>query len=43
MLKMTGIKLEPISDIDKHFLLKKECEEVFLALLKDIVRRIINT
>ena len=37
MLKMTEIKIELISDIDIIYLLKKEWEEVFLTLLKDLV------
>ena len=42
MLKMTRIKLELISDMTCIYLLKKEWEEVFLTLLKDIVKQIIN-
>ena len=42
MLKMTDVKLEKISDIDKY-LLKKDQEEEFLTLLKDMLRQIINT
>ena len=42
MLKMAKIELELISDIDMY-LLKNELEEVFLILLKDIVKQIINT
>ena len=42
MLKMTRIKLELISDMTGIYLLKKEWEEVFLTLLKDIVKQIIN-
>ena len=52
MLKMTGIELEKISDIsDKYllkyqtntYLLRKEQEEEFLTLLKDMSKKIINT
>ena len=42
MLKMTRIKLELILDMTCIYLLKKEWEEVFLTLLKDIVKQIIN-
>ena len=35
MLKMTGIELELITDIEMQFLLKKEWREVFLTSLKD--------
>ena len=43
MLKMTGVELEKISDIDIYYLLKKGWEEEFLALLKDTVKQITNT
>ena len=42
MLKVTRIKLELILDMAGIYLLKKEWEEVFLTLLKDIVKQIIN-
>ena len=42
MFKMTGIELEVISDIDMHLFIEKG-REVFLTLLKDIVKQIINT
>ena len=42
MLTMTNIELELIVDT-KMYLLKKEWEEVFLTLLKDIVKQITNT
>ena len=42
MLKMTGIELEKISDIDKYSF-RKEQEEEFLTLLKDMPKQIINT
>ena len=42
MLKVTRIKLELILDMTGIYLLKKEWEEVFLTLLKDIVKQIIN-
>ena len=38
MLKMTGVKLEKISDIDKYLFIEK-----FLTLLKDMLKQIINT
>ena len=41
MLKMTGTELELVSDIKMY--LKKEWEEVFITLLKDIVKQILNT
>ena len=40
MLKMTEIELGLISDIDSFYLLKKEWEEVFLTLLKDLIKQI---
>ena len=43
MLKTTGVKLEKISDIDKHFLLKMDQEEKFLTLLKDMQKLITST
>ena len=43
MLKMTGVKLEKISDIDKYLFVKKDQEEEFLTLLKDMLKQIINT
>ena len=42
MLKMSGVKLEKISDIEQY-LLKKEQGEEFLTLLKDMLKQIINT
>ena len=42
MIKMTKIELELISDVDMHLLLKKEWEDVFLTLVKDTVKQIIN-
>ena len=42
MLKVNRIKLELILDMTGIYLLKKEWEEVFLTLLKDIVKQIIN-
>ena len=39
MLKMTAIKLEKISDIDKYLFE----EEEFLTLLKDLLKQIIST
>ena len=43
MLKMTDVKLEKISDIDKYFFIEKDQEEEFLTLLKDMLKQIINT
>ena len=48
MLKMTTVDLELISDINMYLfvnicLLKKAREKVFLALLKDTAKPIINT
>ena len=43
MLKMTGIKLEKISDIDKYLFIEKDQEEQFLTLLKDMLEQIIST
>ena len=43
MLKMTGIKLEKISDIDRYLFIEKVWEEEFLILLKDTQKQIINT
>ena len=42
MLKMTGVKLEKISKIGKY-LFEKDSEEKFLALLKYMLKQIINT
>ena len=47
MLKMTGIELKLISDIDMHLFVEKGKtgvrQEVFLTLLKDMIKQIINT
>ena len=43
MLKMNGVKLEKISDIDKYLFIEKDQEEEFLTFLKDMLRQIINT
>ena len=41
MLKMTGVKLEKISEIDKYLFIEKgHWEEEFLTLLKDMVKKI---
>ena len=43
MLKMIGMKLEKISDIDMCLFLEKDWEEESLTLLKDTLKQIINT
>ena len=47
MLKMTGIELKLISDIDMHLFVEKGKtgvrQEVFLRLLKVMIKQIINT
>ena len=43
MIKVTNIELELISDVDMYLLSKKEWEDVFLTLVKDTVKQIINT
>ena len=44
ILKMTGVKLEKISDIDKYlFIEKKNEKEEFFILLKDMQKPIANT
>ena len=43
MLKMTGVKLEKISKIGKYLFIEKDSEEKFLALLKYMLKQIINT
>ena len=43
MLKMTGVELEKISDIDIYLFIKKDQEEGFLTLLNDMLKQIINT
>ena len=42
MLKMTGIELELIADIEMYQFLEK-WQEVFLTLLKNLVKQRINT
>ena len=42
MLKITGVRLEKISNIDMY-LFKKDQGEEFLAFVKDIVKQITNT
>ena len=43
MLKMTGGKLQTISDINVHLFIEKGMRREFHILLKDIVKLIINT
>ena len=44
MLKMTGIELEKISDVDKYLFIEKGKEkEEFFTLLKYMLKQIINT
>ena len=43
MLKMTGIKLEKISDIDKYLFIEINYSCIFLTLLRDMLKKIINT
>ena len=42
MLKMTGIELGKLSDIDKYLFIEKGLEEELLTLLKDMLKQIIN-
>ena len=43
MLKMTGVKLEKISDINKYLFIEKGWMEEFLTFLKDMLKQITNT
>ena len=43
MLKMTDIKLEKISGIDKYLFIEKGLRGGILILLKDMLKHIINT
>ena len=43
MLKMTGVKLEKISDIDKYLFIEKGSRGGISTLLKDMLKQIINT
>ena len=43
MLKMTGVKFEKISDIDKYLFMEKGLRGGFLTLLRDTLKQIINT
>ena len=42
MLKLTEIELEFISDIDMYLFVEKEMRRLFLTLLKDLVKPVIN-
>ena len=43
MLKMTDVKFEKYLTLTSIYLLKKDQEEEFLRLLKDMLKQIINT
>ena len=43
MLKMTDVKLKKYLTLQSTYLLKKEQEEEFLTLLKDMLKQTINT
>ena len=43
MLKMTGIKLEKYLILTSIYSLKKEQEDEYLILLKDMLKQILNT
>ena len=43
MLKMTGVELELISNINMYLFVEKGMRGVFLISLKDTVKPIINT
>ena len=43
MLKMTGVKLEKISDIDKCLFIEKGLKEDLLPFLKDMLKQTTNT
>ena len=43
MLKMTRVKLEKISDIDKYLFIEKGTKAGALPLLKDMLNQITNT
>ena len=42
MLKMTDVKLEKISDIDKYIFIEKGLKGDLLTSLKDMLKEIIN-
>ena len=42
MLKMTGVKLEKVFDIDMYLFIEKDSEEKFLTLIKDTLKQIAN-
>ena len=43
MLKMTGVELKLIDDMDMHLFIEKDMRGGFFILLKDIIKQIINT
>ena len=43
MLKMTGVKLEKISAINRYLFIERDLEEEFLTLIKGTVKQIKNT
>ena len=43
MLKMTGVKLEKISDIDQYLFIEKETRGGISFIAKDMIKQIINT
>ena len=43
MLKMTGVRLKQIGDIDMYLFIKKDWGEEFLTLLRDMLKQITNT
>ena len=43
LLKMTGVKLEKISDIDKYLFIEKGLRGGISYIAKDMLKQIINT